>query len=269
MEALEPERSEGADRADSADSADRADSTDRAPQPSRSAPDTATTLSAQEAPVPVAPPPSAPDSSGLTLVDVRRLWPGVLERVKRMKRYAWILLSQNAQVKDVSDGVLTIGFGGEGAAKNFRTGGAAEILRQALIDELGVDWRVEGIIDGPSPQAPSRTVREPESRAAAAPTESREAPSEQAPSPPVAAPASAESGEAVPVADRSANVDAAKGAIRKTRNGRDAGPADVADEPPEVHEDDDVVDDASLSSHELLERELGAKVIDDIRHDGR
>ncbi|MFY9916453.1 MAG: hypothetical protein WAK18_17405 [Nocardioidaceae bacterium] len=247
-----------------------ADTTDRASeQPSRSAPDTTTTVSAQEAPAQDTPPPPAPDSSGLTLVDVRRLWPGVLERVKRMKRYAWILLSQNAQVKDVSDGVLTIGFGGEGAAKNFRTGGAAEILRQALIDELGVDWRVEGIIDGPSPQAPSRTVREPESRPAAAPVESRKPPAEPEPSPPAAASAGVESGDAGPPPDRSANVDAAKGAIRKTRNGREAGQPEGADEPPEVHEDDDVVDDASLSSHELLERELGAQVIDDIRHDGR
>ncbi len=257
VETLEPSR------ADSADSTERASQ-----QPSRAAADPATTVSPQEAPAPATSPPPAPDSSGLTLVDVRRLWPGVLERVKQMKRYAWILLSQNAQVKDVSDGVLTIGFGGEGAAKNFRTGGAAEILRQALIDELGVDWRVEGIIDGPSPQAPSRTVREPESRPAA-PAESRNPPSEPEPSPPAAAPAGVESGDAVPAPDRSANVDAAKGAIRKTRNGREAGQAEEADEPPEVHEDDDVVDDASLSSHELLERELGAQVIDDIRHDGR
>ncbi len=239
---------------------------ERAPQPELSgpAPDTAP-AAPQDAPQ-SPPPAAAADSSGLTLVDVRRLWPGVLERVKRMKRYAWILLSQNAQVKDVSDGVLTIGFGSEGAAKNFRTGGAAEILRQALIDELGVDWRVEGIIDGPSPQAPARTVREPELRAATAPPAQA--------TPPVGAtagPAGAEPAAPVPPApDRNANVDAAKGAIRKTRNGRDvAGEADDADPPPEVHEDDDVVDDASLSSHELLERELGAKVIDDIRHDGR
>jgi hypothetical protein len=36
---------------------------------------------------------------------------------------------------------------------------------------------------------------------------------------------------------------------------------------PEVRDDDQVVHDAAVSSHELLARELGAEVIDDIRHD--
>ncbi len=218
---------------------------------------------APEAPAAAPPATASADSSGLTLVDVRRLWPGVLERVKGMKRYAWILLSQNAQVKDVSQGVLTIGFGGEGAAKNFRTGGAAEILRQALIDELGVDWRVEGIIDGPSPEAPSRTVREPEPRPAAAPPAGDTSPAA------VEAIRPSEPEPTTVPSDRSANVDAAKEAIRKTRNGRDtSGQTAGTEAPPDIHEDDDVVDDASLTSHELLERELGARVIDDIRHDG-
>jgi len=34
-----------------------------------------------------------------------------------------------------------------------------------------------------------------------------------------------------------------------------------------VSDDDDVIDDSTLSSHELLARELGAEVIEDIRND--
>ena len=41
---------------------------------------------------------AAGTSSGLTLVDVRRLWPDLLEAVKHKRRFTWILLSQNAQV---------------------------------------------------------------------------------------------------------------------------------------------------------------------------
>lgn len=37
--------------------------------------------------------------------------------------------------------------------------------------------------------------------------------------------------------------------------------------PPDVHDDDDVVDDAAVSGYDLLARELGAQVIDEIRHD--
>ena len=92
-------------------------------------------------------------SEPLGLVDVRRLWPGVLDRVQKTQRYAWMLLSQNAQVKDVSGGVITIGMVNAGARDSFLRSGADEILRQALIDELGVDWKVEAIIDSSIEQA--------------------------------------------------------------------------------------------------------------------
>ena len=42
---------------------------------------------------------------------------------------------------------LTIGMVNAGARDSFTRSGADEILRQALIDELGVDWRVEAIVD--------------------------------------------------------------------------------------------------------------------------
>jgi DNA polymerase-3 subunit gamma/tau len=264
--------------------------------------------------------PSAQAASGLTLVDARRLWPGVLERVKSMRRFSWLLLSQNAQVKDLHDGIITIGFTSAGAAKNFQSSGADEILHQALIDELGVDWRVEGIIDGP---------RSPTSGGAAAPgtgTETSSAPtsatnSTAATAPPTTTPtaadrdssqASASGSDAIPApdelvldqgtprdesrasrtsssvggrspqgtetADRAtiepngsagrrtpADIKAAKSEIRRTRAvGRPNEPPPEV--PPEVSEDDPVIDEA-LTSHDLLARELGAEVIEDIRND--
>ena len=57
-----------------------------------------------------------------------------------------MLLSGSAQVRDVHDGILTVAFT-EGARKNFLASGHDEILRQALIDELGVAWKIEAIID--------------------------------------------------------------------------------------------------------------------------
>ncbi len=84
----------------------------------------------------------------LGLVDVRRLWPGVLERVKAKKKYAWMLLSQNAQVKDLEGNILTIAFAGPGPCKNFQSGDASRVLQEALVEELGVAWQVEAIIDG-------------------------------------------------------------------------------------------------------------------------
>ncbi len=186
--------------------------------------------------------PAPVEVAGLSLVDVRQLWPGVLDRVKKLRRYTWILLSQNAHVKDVADRVITIGLVNSGARDNFLSRGGDEILRQALIDELGVDWRVEAIIDIPNQAAPSRTAREQ-----AAPT---------SPAPAVA-----------PADERRVDVEAAKEAIRPTRNGASKPAATHQDDVSEVRDDDEIVDDAELSSHDLLARELGAQIIDDIRHD--
>jgi DNA polymerase-3 subunit gamma/tau len=191
---------------------------------------------------------STPPSAGqLGVVDVRRLWPGVLDRVKQMRRYAWILLSQNAHVKDVGPGVITIGLTNVGARDSFTRSGADEILHQALIEELGVDWRVDAIIDASDqPRAGGPPVQE-------APTSSSGPPEPELAKTP-----------------RSTGVEAAKGAIRPTRP-TSSDPAGAgrrsAASAAEVHDDDEVIDDASLSSHELLSRELGARVIEDIRHD--
>ncbi|MGI8700845.1 MAG: DNA polymerase III subunit gamma and tau [Nocardioidaceae bacterium] len=216
---------------------------------------------AEPTPPPRASAPAA--SSGLTLVDIRRLWPGVLDRVKTMRRFSWLLLSQNAQVKDLHDGIITIGFVSAGAAKNFRSSGADEILQQALIDELGVEWRVEGIIDGPGGGLGAAGTEAPGPRApaeeGAGPVVPADEARPQAPEPPARPPAAA--------APRSqAGVQAAKGAIRGTRSGgggTKAQPVPAAD----IADDDPVVDDPALTSHELLARELGAQVIEDIHDD--
>ncbi|MGA8209280.1 MAG: DNA polymerase III subunit gamma and tau, partial [Nocardioidaceae bacterium] len=95
--------------------------------------------------------PAEVTGSHLGLVDVRRLWPDLLDAVKLKRRYTWILLSQNAQVAAVDDKTLTIALVNAGARNSFTSGGSEEILRQAAIDVVGHDWRVESIVD-PSAQ---------------------------------------------------------------------------------------------------------------------
>jgi DNA polymerase-3 subunit gamma/tau len=208
--------------------------------------------SAPAAPTPAVPMPATPASppapGQLGLVDVRQLWPGVLDRVKQMRRYAWILLSQNAHVKDVGGGVITIGLLNAGARDSFTRSGADEILHQALIDELGVDWRVDAIIDGASDVRSAVSAEEP----------------------PLAEPPPTDGETEARAAAAGAGVQAAKGAIRPTRPKRvdpEHKRAEQTAHAAEVHDDDEVIDDPSLESHELLSRELGARVIEDIRHD--
>ncbi|MGH3505845.1 MAG: hypothetical protein ACRDO2_01430, partial [Nocardioidaceae bacterium] len=225
---------------------------------------------------------STPAAAGqLGLVDVRQLWPGVLDRVKRSKRYAWMLLSKDTVVKDVHDGTLVLGMR-EGQRVNFLRGGHQEILQQALIDELGVDWKVEVIIDssgdGAAGDAPPRSqARTPTPGSGGPQPDHQDGPTARPSGDPIASRAAGSSpgGASEPEPEpgdhpdasngpmsRSAEVEAAKGAIRRTRNGKESRTDETLD-PDEIGDDDEVVADENLSSHELLARELGAQIIDE------
>ena len=121
-----------------------------------------TTSSPQAAPPQRQQAPTPPANSGeLGLADVRRLWPDLLEQVKKLRRFTWILLSQNAQVLDLEGRSLTLAFNNPGARESFTSGGSDEILRQAALDLLGVDWKIETAVDGgaaPTTGA-ARTIR--------------------------------------------------------------------------------------------------------------
>ncbi|TDU89433.1 DNA polymerase-3 subunit gamma/tau [Kribbella voronezhensis] len=104
---------------------------------------------------------AVPASSGsVGLADVRRLWPEILEAVKSKRRFAWIMLSQNAQVIAIDEQTLTLGLVNAGARESFARSGSDEILRQAMIDTIGLTRRVEAVVDpsadpgGGSPASP-------------------------------------------------------------------------------------------------------------------
>jgi DNA polymerase-3 subunit gamma/tau len=95
------------------------------------------------------------------LADVRRLWPLILEAVKTKRRFAWIMLSQNAQVIAIDEQILTLGLVNAGARESFARSGSDEILREAMMDTIGLNRRVEAVVDPStdpgscSPAAPS------------------------------------------------------------------------------------------------------------------
>ncbi|MEU4604727.1 DNA polymerase III subunit gamma and tau [Kribbella sp. NPDC023972] len=90
---------------------------------------------------------AAPSAGAVGLADIRRLWPEVLEAVKAKRRFAWIMLSQNAQVIAIDDQTLTLGLVNAGARESFARSGSDEILRQAMIDTIGLNRRVEAVVD--------------------------------------------------------------------------------------------------------------------------
>ena len=92
------------------------------------------------------PTPSAPSRAGqLTTEELRRAWPNVLDEVKRRRRFTYMLLSQNAHVQEVRDGMLLLGFTNPGAKDNFGRGGSVDLLADAIIEVLGVELRVQGV----------------------------------------------------------------------------------------------------------------------------
>ncbi len=91
-----------------------------------------------------APAPSA-SPGGLDTAAIRRAWPDILAWIFKHKRTTWTLLSEHATVHEFDGRKVVLGISTVGIANTFRHGPHADLVRQALIDVLGVDARVEGI----------------------------------------------------------------------------------------------------------------------------
>ncbi|QIX28280.1 DNA polymerase III subunit gamma and tau [Nocardioides sp. JQ2195] len=254
------------------------------------APQAAPAATPQESP---APDTGAP-KTGLSLSDVRQLWPDIVEATKLKRRVTWIHLTQNAQVVAVDDKSLTLGFANAGARESFVNGGSPEIVRQAAIDVVGSDWKIEAIVDPgaqgpgaapaaarPQQQTPQQDVPQvAQQPSAAAPTQVEAPAAPDSPPPwadpstpvPEAAAQPTPSDEPAPTATETTPnhaLNAAREAIQPTRTGaveRPAG-ADPAAADADVSPDDPELDSSGLSAAELLKRELGAQVIQEIKHD--
>ena len=211
------------------------------------------------------PTPAATSTSGLGLADVRRIWPDLLERIKTMRRFTWMLLSQNAQVVGVEGNVLTLGFKNAGARESFAGGGSDEILRQALIDMVGADWKVEAIID-PSAQPGSTPPPRVTKPAVEPQQEPAQAPTAAAPDSPPDWAAPGESPQRRPASPEI--VAKAREGITPTRTGAEQEPTAPQNDPDaDADRDDADADDSGLQGAELLQRELGATVIEEIPHE--
>ncbi|MFJ2575875.1 DNA polymerase III subunit gamma and tau [Kitasatospora aureofaciens] len=217
------------------------------------------------APTPAAQPSGAAQQGA---AQVRQLWPQILEAVKNRRRFTWILLSQNGQVAGFDGSVLQVSFINAGARDSFVGSNSDDVLRQALSDALGVDWRIECIVDpsGGGAGAPSSTPATGGWGAPARPAAA--APPAQAPAP-VSAPAPVQ-----PQPQAQAQAPQAMPAPAPVRTPppvatRPAPPAQhVAPEDDIPEEDDPDLNEEAFSGQELIIRELGATVLEEIHHRG-
>ena len=101
----------------------------------------------------------------MDIAGLRRIWPDVIENVKKRRRLTWSLLSASAQILGVDDTNITIGIVNAGARDSFVRSESDEILRQAFIEIVGLDRKIECVVDpSVNPSTPAtRAVRVDES----------------------------------------------------------------------------------------------------------
>jgi DNA polymerase-3 subunit gamma/tau len=212
------------------------------PDPTPPQPEAASATLSSPEPVPSADPaintqPAQTETQvGLSVTDVRRLWPEVLEEVKGKRRFTWILLSQNAQVAELRNGTLLLAMANAGARDSFARGGSEDVLREAIIVVMGADFTIETMVDpSVTSSAAPRTPPDPERP-------------DTPPKP----------------ASGSSPTRATKGATKGATNG--AGNAATDDPDAVASRDDSDLDENAETHAELLARHLGAQIIAEEDH---
>lgn len=95
----------------------------------------------------------------IDVAGLRRMWPEVIENVKKRRRLTWSLLSASAQILGVDDKNITIGIVNAGARDSFLRSESDAILRDAFIEIVGLDRKIEVTVD------PSIDTLTPEAKA--------------------------------------------------------------------------------------------------------
>jgi DNA polymerase-3 subunit gamma/tau len=78
---------------------------------------------------------------------LRRMWPDVIENVKRRRRLTWSLLSASAQIISVDDKHITLGIVNAGARDSFIRSESESIVSDAFLEVTGVKRKIEVIVD--------------------------------------------------------------------------------------------------------------------------
>ena len=86
-------------------------------------------------------------SGNMDVTSLRRMWPDVIENVKKKRRLTWSLLSASAQILAVDDKAITIGIVNAGARDSFLRSDSEPILSDAFVEVTGVRRKIEVIVD--------------------------------------------------------------------------------------------------------------------------
>ncbi len=96
--------------------------------------------------------------SSADIAALRRMWPDVIESVKRRRRLTWSLISASAQILSVDDKQITIGIVNAGARDSFIRSESEQILIDAFDEVTGIRRKIEVVVD-PSTSANSNEAK--------------------------------------------------------------------------------------------------------------
>ncbi|MFF8596636.1 DNA polymerase III subunit gamma and tau [Streptomyces sp. NPDC015220] len=223
---------------------------------------------APQPPAAPAPAVSVPPAGGL---DPRQLWENIKEAVKNRRKVTWIMLDQYAHVAGFDGTTLQLGFVSAGTRDSFVSNGSEDVLRQALVEQFKVQWKIEAVVDPTGAGGPAAPPAGGYGGGGyggggygggyggggnhgGAPAVQHSAPAPTAPAPAVSAspgrPAAAGAAASAPAGPRAARPAAPE-------------PVPVAPEDDIPEDDDPDLDESALSGHELIVRELGATVVEE------
>jgi DNA polymerase-3 subunit gamma/tau len=86
-------------------------------------------------------------SEAIEISALRRMWPEVIENVKKRRRLTWSLLSTSAQIISLDDEVITIGMVNVGAKDSFFRSESDVILSDAFEEVTGVRRKIAATVD--------------------------------------------------------------------------------------------------------------------------
>ena len=106
--------------------------------------------------------PVAKPTGNVDVAALRRMWPDVIENVKKRRRLTWSLLSASAQILGLDDDAITIGIVNGGARDSFIRSGSDQILADAFEEVTGLKRKIECTVDPSVTPVPAlRTDEDP------------------------------------------------------------------------------------------------------------
>jgi DNA polymerase-3 subunit gamma/tau len=86
-------------------------------------------------------------SGAIDIAALRRMWPEVIENVKKRRRLTWSLLSTSAQILALDDETITVGIVNAGARDSFVRSESDVILSDAFEEVTGVRRKIAATVD--------------------------------------------------------------------------------------------------------------------------